>query len=176
MSSLELSTDKSQLPPVPIYWVFSPFTITGTNGRALRARLFTKLRKLGVDISTNNGSWKYRLQYCEGPAILDIEAFFFQRANDVIVDINLLSGDRWTWHRLVARVNNSVSALWRGSFKTSKTNGFVSNRLKKGLFDDSEWLAYLKSKDLNIVRQAMEKLVDYRGYNHEIEKWKAWKY
>ena len=173
-------------PQVPRYWVFSHFTITGATGNALRVQLFAKLRKLNVDISSTIYSWKYRLQFCEGPALLDIDCFFFQRESDVIVDINLLSGDRWTWHRLKADVNNDVS-IPRLISSPLKTAGFVSERLRRGEFADSDfqwlsddipvewWLPYLKSKDLNIVRQSMEKLclLKYAGHNSEIEKWKA---
>ena len=176
-------------PQVPQYWIFSHFTITGATGNALRVQLFAKLRKLNVDISNTIYSWKYRLQFCEGPALLDIDCFFFQRESDVIVDINLLSGDRWAWHRLKAAVNNDVS-IPRLSLKTAgfaTTVDFVSERLRRGEFTDSDfqwlsddipaewWLHYLKSKDLNIVRQSMERLclLKYDGYDSEIEKWRV---
>ena len=175
----------STIPPLPQYWVFAPFTITGTNGRKMRARLFATLRRFGVDISSTPQAWKYRLQFCEGAALLDIEAFFFQREKDVIVDINLLSGDRWVWHRLKARLSGSErNYLPMSPFLTGK---IVVERLRRGNFADRdfEWLGsdipvdwllpYLKSKDLNIVRQAMERLClrKYEGDDSEIEKWQT---
>lgn len=183
-STTKNETKQQTPPPVPQYWVFAPFTITGTTASVMRAHLFAKLRKYGVDISSTKELWKYRLQFCEGPALLDIEAHFFQREKDVIVDINLLSGDRWAWHRLRAHLSDKKS--WFIS-PPLKTVDFVSERLRRGNFADSdfEWLSYdipiewllpyLKSNDLNIVRQVMEILClrKYDGYDSEIKKWQA---
>lgn len=79
-------------PPVPQYWYFSQFKIESSlKPRQLKRELFDWYCQAGVHIS--GSSWKYTITKND----LKIDCYFFWDGTNTIVDINLLSGDRWAW-------------------------------------------------------------------------------
>lgn len=160
-------------PSVPDFWPFSKYTINGLDANALRSSLFSKLREENVHITLKNSLWKYKLEYIYGPHYIVIDCYFFKNDNGYTVDVNLLSGDRWTFGDLWRILSDQVQKRpLRPNLCIQKTPEFVLQRLKNIDIQldvdlvpyicpevaDEYILPFLKSDDLNIVRMAMDKL------------------
>ena len=157
--------------PVPAYWPFSNFTMTGATGAILRAELFAKLSEENVHISLRASDWRYRLEFVEGVHYLTIDCRFFQRESDAIVDMNLLSGDRWTWGRLVNRLKSSAPCTSTRFPDVPKTTpAYVRKALSDKEYSDDliflmgqdlpeeHFLPFLGSTDTNVARIAASRL------------------
>lgn len=83
----------------PQFWTIGHCTLRGDDARVFRSELLSKLKKLTVHI-TRAHDWVYRLEYVDGPAYLDIECYFWSVDDHVVGELHLMSGDRFTWHRL----------------------------------------------------------------------------
>lgn len=178
-----VSTSESP-PPVPAYWPFSNFTLTGTTGAQLRAELFAKLSEENVHISLRASDWRYCLEFVEGVHYLTIDCQFFQRESDAIVDMNLLSGDRWTWGRLVNRIKseNIVSSVTTRVVPLTTPFYVKSALADKTVTEDyifligadvseCHFLQFLTSSDLNVVRIAAARLTKI----HKDERFEFWR-
>jgi hypothetical protein len=157
--------------PVPVYWPFSNFTLTGTTGAQLRGELFAKLSEENVHISLRASDWRYCLEFVEGVHYLTIDCRFFQRESDAIVDINLLSGDRFTWIRLVNRLKSHAPCTSTRFQSVPKTTpAYVWKALTDKDYSDDlillmgqdlpeeHFLPFLCSSDPNVVRIAASRL------------------
>ena len=159
-------------PPVPDYWPFSKFTSSGPSGIELRRNLFAKMSEENVHISLRASDWRYCLEFVEGDHYLKIDCRFFQREHDAIADINLLSGDRWVWGRLVRRLKSEhFKTLPHENVLTEKvTPPQIRKALDNGNYceeyiymmapdiPDKYFLPFLSGSSLNIVRIASSRL------------------
>jgi len=92
-------------PPVPVFWHFAPLTLRSTaSAMEVQEKFFNILHNLNVDVEVTSSTWKYRLQTVCGEAYLDIECHFFKQDFEIIIDINLLSGERFVWHNLAQNI------------------------------------------------------------------------
>ena len=158
-------------PQVPEFWTFSNFTLIGASGTGLRAELFAKLSAENVHISLRSSDWRYCLECVPGVHYLEIDCCFFQRDSDAIVDINLISGDRWAWGRLLKRLKpDDVMSPFVVGGHVQTTPAYIKKELASGkhseeniflMGDDlpeESFLPFLHSRDLNIVRIASSRL------------------
>ena len=87
--------------PIPQYWHWSDFKIqTDLSAELFRDQLFQYYKTLGLQIRPLHSGWKY-LYTKDG---LEIECYFFSDGPTTIVDINLISGDRWAWRTISRRM------------------------------------------------------------------------
>jgi hypothetical protein len=87
--------------PIPQYWHWSVFKIqTDLSAELFRDQLFQYYKTLGLQIRPLHSGWKY-LYTKDG---LEIECYFFSDGPTTIVDINLISGDRWAWRTISMRM------------------------------------------------------------------------
>lgn len=104
-------------PPVPPYWPFSHWTMTDADANALRTRIFAAAQQCGVCVTLLSADWRYKMECCVGPLYLEAECHFFTTADGVIVDINLLDGDRREWWRIV----HNMTAIMDGKCPSEPT-------------------------------------------------------
>lgn len=129
-------------PPVPQYWVFSPYTLTGKDAHALRERLFEAFKARGACITPRTSNWYYEIEYCEGFEYVKADCRFFQRLGHqpVIVDIQHIYGDRFVWARLLQRVKNALgisktpvkSLTMPSQVNVAKTEPWLTKALQSG--------------------------------------------
>lgn len=97
------------IPPVPQYWHFSSVVLTSHSSTTAR---FTDIcTTLGISISFVT-PWVWELEF--GPNI--VECNVFQKGSDIVIDINLLKGDRWLYWDTIRKIR----ALWSGKVATTK--------------------------------------------------------
>ena len=92
-------------PNVPEHWPFTFVTFEGNDVHTLRDDIFGKLKSCGVSIQVRNSRWNWDLEYCEGPYYITARCYIFKKGSgDYILELNLMSGERFTWGRLVSKI------------------------------------------------------------------------
>tara|TARA_B100000795_G_scaffold26880_1_gene17860 strand:+ start:1595 stop:2098 length:504 start_codon:yes stop_codon:yes gene_type:complete len=95
-------------PPVPRFWHFAPLTLRSTaSATDVREKLFQILHDLNVDVEAVSSFWKYRLQKVG----VVIQCHFFKQDSEIAVDINLLSGSRFVWHKLARNIRATFTYI-----------------------------------------------------------------
>ena len=171
-------------PPMPEFWHFSHWTIPGPCPNALRSDLFEKLRKENVDITLKNSNWKYCFQTIVGMHYLEADCYFFKCENDYMVDINLISGDRWTWYRLKNKITGVANGLRGAPIHNTLTPEFLLEKPESMcdeyvtlLGSDAPAILFercLDSSDGGILHYALKELSERGCYvDHPcVEKWR----
>jgi|TARA_B110000879_G_scaffold163621_1_gene211305 hypothetical protein len=138
----------SEVPSVPQYWHFSSTILRSTESADnVQHKLFRLLQKLKVDIEETS-QWHYRLQTVRGDVYLDIDCYFFRQNGEIIIDINLLSGERFTWGRLKKNIN----AMFRDTDPCLHIPKTIGAEMSEQL------LLRLNTDNKNEIRRALRKL------------------
>lgn len=155
-------------PIVPKYWKIGRFTTKGSSGHDLRSELFCRLMEIGVHISLVC-NWTYRLEYVNGPNYVDIECYFWSVSSGVVAELQLMSGERFTWGNLWKSINDKYYRIKQYRLP-DRTPPQMIKYLESGegnpefisIFGsdvpDRLLVRFLGSSDLNIVRHVMSML------------------
>tara|TARA_B110000285_G_C15135727_1_gene626745 strand:+ start:3211 stop:4161 length:951 start_codon:yes stop_codon:yes gene_type:complete len=153
-------------PPVPKYWHFAPLTLRSTaSAVGVREKLFQILDDLNVNVEAISSFWKYRLQKVCGDAYIDIECHFFKNGSEITVDINLLSGDRFVWHKLAQNI--------RDIFNGGNSKGKCQKPRVYPLMMSHQLFQMIKHGSMNDKRRAMRSLA-LSTFNVDIRKIEPW--
>lgn len=164
----------SSPPCVPDYWVYSNDTFEGPDVAALCEDIFGKMTLRGVCIERKR-DWYWEAQYCDGPYYICFDIHVFNRGNAFIMDVNRLSGDRWSWWRLMQKIKGKkVPAILDREYRPlTMTHKAAKAALDAGnlalIGPDVVWIIgqnvtpesivpFLQQDDLNMVRAAMLRL------------------
>jgi hypothetical protein len=103
-NDVEHPVDDFEPPQVPRFWHFAPLTLRSTTSATdVREIFFRILHDLDVDVEALK-LWNYRLQKVCGDAYLDIQCHFFKQDSQIVIDVNLLAGDRFVWRDLAQNI------------------------------------------------------------------------
>ena len=149
LNDTQYHTKRMEPPDVPRFWHFAPLTLCSTETpTVMHRKIFNILKQLDVDIETMS-PWKYRLQQVHGSAYLDIQCHFFKQGDNTVVDINLLSGDRFVWHCLAKNIRKMLKGV-----EHHTTCPFPKE------FDGNpeQWLSLVEHGSMDVKRRAMRRL------------------
>ena len=184
LDTIESSAQGADVPLEPELWHYSHCTIEGDDPHVMRRDLFDKLLQNNVEIKQKKKHWEYKLHFINGPYYITMDLYFFKKKEDFVIEINHLSGDRWTfwnlWKQLVGEDN--VFAYQPPLYRQD-TPQYISHRFLDpdytpedqvlysiGMDAEPEmFIPFMLSEDLNVVRLAMER---YKGPpTEQIRKW-----
>ena len=152
-------------PPVPRFWHFAPLTLRSTaSATDVREKLFQILHDLDVNVEAVSSFWKYRLQKVCGDAYLDIQCHFFKQDSEIVIDVNLLSGDRFVWRYLAQNI--------RVMFAGGNAKG-ECYKPRDYPFRTDQLFQLLEHGSMNDKRRAMRSLALYTS-NVDISKIEPW--
>jgi len=155
---------KMEPPDVPRFWHFAPLTLRSTESpTVMRRKIFKILKQLEVDIETMY-PWKYRLQQVHGSAYLDIQCQFFKQGDNTIVDINLLSGERYVWHHLTKNIRKMLEGV-----EHRTTCPFP----KEFDANPEQWLSLVEHGSMDDKRRAMRRLA-LSNSDFDVRKIELW--
>lgn len=158
----EAISNQRSVPVVPKYWHFAPLTLRFASVTTTE-RLFQILHDLDVNVEVVSFC-KYRLQKVYGRAYLDIQCHFFKQDSEIVVDINLLSGDRFVWHNLARNIRTMFNG-GQSHVKSHKPHDF---HLKP-----EQLFQLLEHGSMNKKRKAMRSLA-LSTTNVDISKIEPW--
>lgn len=178
-------------PPVPKYWVFSNDTFEDPDPQNLCSVVFQKLESHGVFIQKKK-DWHWEAQYCDGPHYITFDIYVFAKDGAYTMDVNRLSGDRWSWWRLMLRVKGKkVPPIVDRTFRPlTMTHTSAAAALKRGdvhmigtavvwIVGDDQMpesvLQFLDCKELNLVRAAMLRLTHWNRRPDDCTKIQKWR-
>lgn len=173
-------------PLLPAHWPMSSVTFEGPDAHSLRDGLFEKMRALGVHIEAKNSRWQWRLELCEGPHYVYGDCFFFQKKDAVVVDMNHLHGDRFTWWHMIHKLQG-VPTRERCYSPIETSAPIVAYNLKRKLPINEDFMALvgqdvepdallylLETHDLNMVRVIMYRLSQFEEPPSDVTAIQAW--
>ncbi len=178
-------------PSVPQFWHFSFVTFEGNNAHKLRENIFEKLSSSDFSIQIRNSKWVWDLEYCEGPNYITVGCYIFKRGvDDYILELNLLSGERFTWGRLVSKIRDQVVLRYMPTFEpVQKTHESFVNMLDRkeyqNIYPDmfhligqdrspDDLMYFLDNGNTNTVRAALLRLTQFDTMPEHLEKIKKW--
>lgn len=104
-NDVEHPVEDFEPPQMPRFWHFAPLTLRSTTSATdVREIFFRILHDLDVDVEATSSLWNYRLQKVCGDAYLDIQCHFFKQDSQIVIDVNLLSGNRFVWRDLAQNI------------------------------------------------------------------------
>lgn len=168
----ETQDNGSDVPPEPEFWHYSHCTIEGDDPMVMRSNLFAKLRQHRVEIKNHKTPWRYKLHFTNGPHYIIMDLYFFRKKEDFIIEMNHISGDRWTFWNLWKRLVDEDNVFeYQPPLYRDDTPHYISQRFLDpnyipdeqvlyniGMDAAPEWfIPFMLSSDLNVVRIAMER-------------------
>ena len=161
-NDVEHPVEDFEPPQVPKFWHFAPLTLR-SEATDVQEKFFRILHDLDVDVEALK-LWKYRLQKVCGDAYLDIQCHFFKQDSEIVIDVNLLSGDRFVWRYLAQNI--------RVMFAGGNAKG-ECYKPRDYPFRTDQLFQLLEHGSMNDKRRAMRSLALYTS-NVDISKIEPW--
>lgn len=92
-------------PPVPQYWFFSKTLIHGDH--RICKLIFETLSFLKARVKLMDSNWHWRIECDDGSFCADM--YMFKSKDGIIVDMNRLQGDRWSWYSFFKKLKTLTS-------------------------------------------------------------------